>query len=194
MKPALIAALLGAVFALSACNLFQKKTAAGSPTADQGVVAYDDKPVTNGAPAGGSYPGPVEIGGDTPAAASSGDPSSGLAPGGGAAGQGNIVYFEYDSSSLNAEGQRLVVEYGRYLSENPAAKLRLEGHTDERGTREYNVGLGERRANAVHEGLMRSGASAAQLSVVSYGEERPLSPEQSENGWAQNRRVQIVRQ
>ena len=194
MKPVLITVVLSAALALSGCGLFKKKTSAASQGTDQGVVEYDDQPGTSGAPGSDGYPGPVEIGGGDVPAYGAGAAGAGGAGSGVTETPGSVIYFEYDSTSLNAEGQALVAVHGRYLSENPSARLRLEGHTDERGTREYNVGLGERRANAVHEALLRAGASAAQLSVVSYGEERAVSSEQSEQGWAQNRRVQIVRQ
>ena len=72
--------------------------------------------------------------------------------------------------------------------------MRLEGHADERGTREYNIGLGERRANAVQSALTAQGVSGEQVSVISYGEERPASLSRDEAGYAENRRVQIIRQ
>lgn len=102
------------------------------------------------------------------------------------------IYFEFDSSDINSEGQAIVARFAKYLVANPTSKLRLEGHADERGTREYNVGLGERRASAVQAALLASGASAAQLSVVSYGEERPSTDGHDEAAWAKNRRVEIV--
>jgi peptidoglycan-associated lipoprotein len=106
----------------------------------------------------------------------------------------NIVYFAFDKSDVQAEYQGVVTAYARFLSANPAAKVRLEGHGDERGTREYNVGLGERRANAVQAALTAQGASAGQISVISYGEERPADPGHTEEAWSKNRRVQIIRQ
>lgn len=102
------------------------------------------------------------------------------------------VYFEFDSSDLTAQGQEVAAKFARFLVSNPTAKLRLEGHADERGTREYNVGLGERRANAVQNAMLSIGASGTQLSIVSYGEERPADPRHDEAGWAANRRVEIV--
>ena len=86
----------------------------------------------------------------------------------------------------------VVARFAQYLAKNPTAKLRLEGHADERGTREYNVGLGERRANAVQSALIAGGASATQISIVSYGEERAADPGHDESAWAKNRRVEIV--
>lgn len=106
----------------------------------------------------------------------------------------NIVYFEYDSSDISATGMEVVGRFGSYLAANPASRVRLEGHADERGSREYNVGLGERRAKAVEAALLSSGVSPNQLSLLSYGEERPAVVGSDEAAYAQNRRVQIIRQ
>jgi peptidoglycan-associated lipoprotein len=112
----------------------------------------------------------------------------------GAAGMpsGRVLYFAFDSSELNEEGAALAEAWGAYLSANPGTKVRLEGHADERGTREYNVGLGERRANAVLQALTSRGVGERQLGVSSFGEERPVTVGHDEAAWAQNRRVEIV--
>ena len=102
-----------------------------------------------------------------------------------------IIYFAFDSSELAGDGQALVDGWAAYLAANPNAKVRLEGHCDERGTREYNVGLGERRGNAVLRALTARGASERQLSVSSYGEERPVAEGHDEAAWDQNRRVEL---
>lgn len=106
----------------------------------------------------------------------------------------NIVYFDYDSSAIKSEDTAVVDAYAKYLAANPVAKVRIEGHTDERGSREYNIALGERRANTVKDALVTEGVSAAQISVISYGEERPAAEGHDESAWAQNRRAQIIRQ
>ncbi len=106
----------------------------------------------------------------------------------------NIVYFDYDSSAISAEYSSVIDAFAKYLSANPVAKVRIEGHTDERGSREYNVALGERRAIAVKDALTAQGVAAAQVSVVSYGEERPAAEGHDESAWSQNRRAQIIRQ
>jgi peptidoglycan-associated lipoprotein len=105
---------------------------------------------------------------------------------------GRVIYFEFDSSDINAEGQAIVDGWAAYLSANPSAKVRLEGHCDERGTREYNVGLGERRGNAVLQALTSRGAGEAQISVSSFGEERPVATGHDDAAWQQNRRVELV--
>jgi peptidoglycan-associated lipoprotein len=102
------------------------------------------------------------------------------------------IYFDFDSSEIRGEGTEIVAAHARNLAGSNAVRVRLEGHTDERGSREYNIGLGERRAQAVRRALLLQGASEAQLSTVSYGEERPAGAGSDESAWAQNRRVEIV--
>ena len=103
-----------------------------------------------------------------------------------------VLYFEFDSSEVRAEYQALVAAHAGILAANPSLRVRLEGHTDERGTREYNIGLAERRAQAVRRALSLQGASDSQLSTVSYGEERPAAAGDDDAALAQNRRVELV--
>lgn len=103
---------------------------------------------------------------------------------------GTVIYFDFDSSEVRAEDQDLVAAHAIELT-NGSASVRLEGHTDERGSREYNIGLGERRAQAVRQMLMIQGVSASQIQTVSFGEERAASMGSSETDFAQNRRVEI---
>jgi len=105
--------------------------------------------------------------------------------------RGTIIYFEFDSSAVRAEDQDLVAGHAIALNDNSGANVRLEGHADERGSREYNIGLGERRAQAVRQMLMIQGVSASQIQTVSFGEERPESMGSSESDYAENRRVEI---
>ena len=102
------------------------------------------------------------------------------------------IYFDFDSSEIRGEGTDIVAAHAKYLSKNGPMKVRLEGHTDERGSREYNIGLGERRAQAVRRALLLQGAAEGQISTVSYGEERPAVAGSDEAAWAKNRRVEIV--
>jgi peptidoglycan-associated lipoprotein len=103
-----------------------------------------------------------------------------------------VVYFDFDSSEIKGEGTDIVAAHAKYLANTASARVRLEGHTDERGSREYNIGLGERRAQAVRRALLLQGASDGQISTVSYGEERPAVAGHDETAWAKNRRVEIV--
>ena len=102
-----------------------------------------------------------------------------------------VIYFDFDSSEVRAQDQEVVSRHAMELANNPQAQVRLEGHADERGSREYNIGLGERRAQAVRQLLMIQGVSASQISTVSFGEERPESMGSSESDYAQNRRVEF---
>jgi peptidoglycan-associated lipoprotein len=101
------------------------------------------------------------------------------------------VYFEFDSSAIRADDQAILVKHAEYLADNPNKTVRLEGHADERGSREYNLALGERRALAVRQVLMLQGATVSQFEVTSYGEERPAVEGHSEAAWQQNRRVEL---
>lgn len=103
-----------------------------------------------------------------------------------------VVYFDLDQDALKPEFQAIMGCHAKYLRDRPSSRITLEGHADERGSREYNLGLGERRGNAVNSALQANGGSASQLTVVSYGEERPVCTDSSESCWSQNRRVEIV--
>ena len=103
-----------------------------------------------------------------------------------------VVYFDFDQDTLRPEFQAIVACHAKYLRDRPSARMSLEGNADERGSREYNLGLGERRGNAVSSALQANGGSGSQITVVSYGEERPTCNDSSEDCWAKNRRVEIV--
>ncbi|HET6604536.1 MAG TPA: peptidoglycan-associated lipoprotein Pal [Xanthomonadaceae bacterium] len=103
-----------------------------------------------------------------------------------------VVYFDFDMSNIKPEFTEILRCHGKYLSDRPSSRVTLESHADERGSREYNLGLGERRGNAVSDSLMANGGSAGQQTVVSYGEERPVCMDSYESCWAQNRRVEII--
>jgi peptidoglycan-associated lipoprotein len=119
-------------------------------------------------------------------------------PGQAVAGAGNvvsadrIVYFDFDSAEIRPESRTIIESNARNLAGNRRTVTQLEGHTDERGSREYNIALGERRANAVRQVMIAMGVSPQQIRVVSYGEERPAAGGQDEQSYALNRRVEIV--
>lgn len=100
-------------------------------------------------------------------------------------------YFDYDQASIQSSDRDILQMHATYLTSNKNASIRLEGYADERGTREYNVALGERRANAVMKFLVVNGAGANQIEVISYGEEKPADPGHSEAAWSKNRRVEL---
>jgi peptidoglycan-associated lipoprotein len=103
-----------------------------------------------------------------------------------------VVYFDFDKDEVKPEFQQIMQCHAKYLQDRPTAQMRLEGNTDERGTREYNLGLGERRGNAVSSALQANGGSASQINVISYGKEKPVCREHNEDCWSKNRRVNIV--
>jgi len=103
---------------------------------------------------------------------------------------GNVFYFEYDSSTLTPSAQASVDAHIALLNTNEQT-IRLEGHTDERGTRDYNMALGERRANAVRDYMVASGVAGYRAESVSYGEEQPVAYGSGESNWSQNRRVEL---
>jgi peptidoglycan-associated lipoprotein len=102
-------------------------------------------------------------------------------------------YFEFDKSDLSQEDRDALVFHANQLKANPNMNIRLEGHADERGTREYNLALGERRAQAVERYLQVQGVAAGQMETISYGEERPADSGTTEAGYSLNRRVEMIK-
>ena len=116
-------------------------------------------------------------------------------PGGAAKGtptSARSIYFDYDRFEIKDQYRPVVEDHARYLRENPGAKMLIQGNADERGSREYNVGLGQRRSDSVRKMLMLLGAREAQIESVSLGEEKPVCSEHSEDCWAKNRRGDIL--
>ena len=105
---------------------------------------------------------------------------------------GNTVYFDFDSAALSYDAQVTLSRQSAFLQLNPEAVVVIEGHADERGTREYNLALGDRRASAARDFLLAKGIDAARIRTVSYGKERPLMSGSNETSWAKNRRAATV--
>lgn len=105
-----------------------------------------------------------------------------------------VIYFDFDRSDIRPEYAEVIAAHARKLAASPNLKVRLEGHTDERGSREYNIGLGERRAQSIRRAMLLQSVGDGQLTTVSYGEERPAVDGHDEGAWAKNRRVEIVYQ
>ncbi|MEQ8660318.1 MAG: peptidoglycan-associated lipoprotein Pal [Gammaproteobacteria bacterium] len=137
----------------------------------------------SGATALGTQDGSLPAGTELSAAALN-DPTSPLAV--------RIIYFDYDSANIRSDSSETVSAHAAFLAANPTLSVTLEGHADERGSREYNLALGERRALAVRRQLVLLGASAGQVRSVSYGEERPAVDAHDEQSYALNRRVELV--
>jgi peptidoglycan-associated lipoprotein len=144
----------------------------------QAPGAYDSYDTGSGTYSSGGQPGQP------------GQPMAGL--GGSMVSADRIVYFDFDSTDIRPESQTIIESNVGYLRGSPRIITQLEGHTDERGSREYNIALGERRANAVRQVMSAMGVSPQQIRVVSYGEERPAAGGGDEQSYAQNRRVEIV--
>ena len=176
-----------------------------------GTSDTTSRPQTGPDPSGAqSGPGGASGSGATAAGTGSGATASGTRvnrqgpqaatePGRGAGGewiggpQGTLViYFDYDRSAIRSEYAEVLQAHGAWLAANQGQNVRLEGHADERGTPEYNLALGSRRANSVAQALTALGAGSAQLGAVSYGEERPASEGANEIAWSRNRRVELV--
>jgi peptidoglycan-associated lipoprotein len=173
MQAAIMAALVMTVpLGLSACQKKQTRPDTGAPTTPR-----DDTSTTG-------------VEGQTGGAAS--DMSTAQQQDLAQLKQRSTIYFDYDSSEIRAEFLQVIAAHAAYLAKYPNARVRLEGHTDERGSREYNIGLGERRAQAVRRALQLQGVNEAQIATVSYGEERPAVAGAAESAYAQNRRVEIV--
>ncbi len=105
-----------------------------------------------------------------------------------------VIYFDFDSDQISQDFLDLIAHHGKYLAANADMQVRLEGHADERGTREYNVALGNRRAEAVRRLILFQGADAGQISVVSFGEEKPVAFNHDDEAWRLNRRTELVYQ
>lgn len=103
-----------------------------------------------------------------------------------------VIFFDFNKSEIRPEYLDIITQHGRYLAQNPTGRARLEGHTDERGTREYNIALGEARAKTIARMLQLQGVSSAQTRAVSYGEELPVDEAHNEAAWGKNRRVNII--
>jgi peptidoglycan-associated lipoprotein len=152
------------------------------------------QPPTAGSQVGGSSTTAGAGGASTSGSAFGADNGANGAAGMGANGAGTVIYFDFDKSEIRPEFADIITANARNLTKHPNLKVKLEGNTDERGTREYNIGLGERRAQAVRRALMLQGVSENQLSTVSFGAERPAVEGDDESAWAKNRRVELVYQ
>ena len=106
---------------------------------------------------------------------------------------GDRVFFGYDSSDLDSDALELLQDQVAWLKQNSDVSVTIEGHCDERGTREYNLALGERRANAARDYLMTYGISGKRISTISYGKEKPVNPASTPLAWSQNRRSVTVK-
>ncbi|HHH39177.1 MAG TPA: peptidoglycan-associated lipoprotein Pal [Sedimenticola sp.] len=175
-----IVPLLLLALAIGGCSSTGEKVAggAGAPVVEAGEGAAGSAGAGEGAQVAGASEGAAWNGSELQ------NPDSPLYT--------KVIYFDYDSSEIRPEYLDVVVAHGEYLAANPSVTVTVEGHTDERGSREYNIALGERRANAVKDLLLAQGARESQIITISFGEERPVNTASNEAAWAQNRRVELL--
>jgi peptidoglycan-associated lipoprotein len=172
MKRMLLAVVAAA--ALAACS--------STPESESGAAVEDRTPGAGSGAGGGTSTQPIStttIPGDPLK-----DPASPLAK--------RSVFFEFDRDDIKAEYRPMLEAHARYLAQNAGKRVLVQGNADDRGSREYNIGLGQRRADAVKRTLVLMGAREAQVESVSLGEEKPRCTEQTEECWAQNRRADIL--
>ncbi len=161
------------------------------------VKLDDSVPVEDRTAATAAQPGAGGQGAATPGAATQSrvapvSTDNAAAQAAGPVGVARLIYFDYDSFVIKPEFQPLVEAHARFLKANPARRIAIEGHTDERGGREYNLALGQKRAEAVRRSLGLLGVADAQAEAVSFGEEKPAAPGSEEAAWAKNRRAEIT--
>ena len=183
MRKWIIAALIFA--AIAGCSSTEEK-----PAEDAGAVTTP--PATSGgATTGGATTSGVTGSGITGSQAGGGMSSSALKDPRNILSRRN-VYFDYDQFTVKDEYRPIVEAHAKYLQSNRSARAILQGHTDERGTREYNIALGQKRADAVKNMMLLYGAQEMQIETVSFGKEKPRREGHDEQSWAENRRVDIV--
>jgi peptidoglycan-associated lipoprotein len=166
-----LAALLLAAAALAGCS--------STPLNDVPVENKSAQPTAPAAPQAQSQVAPVTTGADQ---GTNQGPQN----------VARIIYFDFDSNMIKPEYQPIVEGHARFLRANPGAHIFIEGHTDERGSREYNLALGQRRSEAVRNALKLLGVQDSQMEAVSFGKEKPVDPASNEEAWAKNRRAEIV--
>jgi len=185
IQPALtcVAVLAAAVF-LASCGT--TKPAATASASDQSPAASQTgaKPATPGATGQAKPPVGTSTGKPAASVAAINDPNNILSK--------RSVFYDYDSYDVKAEFRALVEAHARHLRDNPGARMTLEGNCDERGSREYNVALGQKRAEGVKKMMTLLGAREQQIEAVSFGEEKPRAAGTGEAAWAQNRRSDII--
>jgi peptidoglycan-associated lipoprotein len=184
MNKNLVTAIAGLAVLLSLAGCPRKPALKSAPGA-----AGTEVPATGAGSQGGGSTG----GADSSAVGNAGSVgNTGVAGASAPAGVARLVYFDFDSSEIRPEFVSVIAAHAKALSANASIRVRLEGHSDERGSPEYNIGLGERRSQTVRRALLLQGVAESQLATVSYGEERPAVPGETEDAWAKNRRVELI--
>ena len=189
-------ALVAVAFFIAACETASQTTADSSGESSSSTAASSASTTASSGSSGSSGSSSSSASSSGSASSSSSSSSSGMTDKASAeealAAIGNTVYFAFDSSALNAETEGTLMRQAAFLSANPALTVTIEGHCDERGTREYNLALGERRATAARDFLLAQGVDSARIRTISYGKERPAVAGSNESAWAKNRRAATV--
>lgn len=170
--------ILVTIIAFNGCSSKPKKPAP-SPGTTTGVL-------DNGTPSGSLLEGSKGASSESSVDGISGSMSAGSIP------SERVIHFDYDMSDIRPAARVILEQHAAYLSSNPSMQVRLEGHADERGSREYNLALGERRAESAKITIMSLGVSGNQMATLSYGEEQPVALGHNERDWQLNRRVEII--
>ena len=177
-------AIFSAAFLLAACET-------ASTTSSDSASDSASSSASGASSASASSSGSSSSSG-TSASSSSTSSDDAMTPADKLARVGNTVYFDFDSAALSYDAQVILSRQHAFLQLNPEAVVVIEGHADERGTREYNLALGDRRASAARDYLLAKGIDAARIRTVSYGKERPAMSGSNETSWAKNRRAATV--
>ena len=177
-------AIFSAAFLLAACET--ASTTSSNSASDSASSSASGASSASASSSGSSSSS------DTSASSSSSSSDDAMTPAEKLARVGNTVYFDFDSAALSYEAQVTLSRQLAFLQLNPEAVVVIEGHADERGTREYNLALGDRRASAARDYLLAKGIDAARIRTVSYGKERPAMSGSNETSWAKNRRAATV--
>ena len=190
-----------AILLLAACETASTKTgdasgsasgSAGSGTASSSATAGGASTSSSGSASSGSTSSGSTSSGSTASAGSTSQPAAAVDAADLLANVGDRVLFGFDSSELTSGSQATLNRQAAFLAARPALRITIEGHCDERGTREYNLALGERRASVVRDYLVARGINAARIKTISYGKERPAAVGSNEAAWAKNRRSVTV--
>ena len=188
-------ALVAVAFFIAACETASQTTTDSSGESSSSTAASTASTTSSSGSSGSS--GSSSSSSSSGSASSSGSSSSGSISDKATADEalaaiGNTVYFAYDSSALTVDTEGTLMRQAAFLNANPALTVTIEGHCDERGTREYNLALGERRATAARDFLLAQGVDAARIRTISYGKERPAVSGSNNASWAKNRRAATV--
>ena len=187
-------ALTAVAFFIAACETASQTTADSSGDSSSSTAATSAPISSTPGSSGGSSGGSNSSNSPSPSgsASSPGGASDKATAEGALAAIGNTVYFGYDSSALTADTEGTLMRQAAFLNANPALTVTIEGHCDERGTREYNLALGERRATAARDFLLAQGVDSARIRTISYGKERPAVAGSNDGAWSKNRRAATV--